>query len=390
MSKALPHKKKNHGKTGHGVSKATEENDPISLSFNGNDILNLQRQIGNQSVVSLLQGPRHIQRQPTDSDSEAEEEPFETSGFGLQGRMTGHGFTPTPNRAARSGDPLPNTIANPLIQRQGGNGVTVNATFTSNAPTITRAPAESIAAGHGRPNVAGWTTPRYNFQVPFANPSRIDFSVTMDYDMELASEYTGDTLSVLQDHEMGHVNIGKDKGKTHLVDDLKSQYEGQSALTRAGIVSARNNAAMLFQNEEGVASEDYDSADYPRMQQAYLGARTPLADLEAKSPAILQASSSLRAFSGAAAGVGQGIMRGLALGVMNSAAALSADDRSQLQYNPEFKALVSQAQQIITDYIEAHHFDFFLMDFNMLAEETMSVLENLRTVLAGFTWQAPS
>ena len=71
------------------------------------------------------------------------------------------------------------------------------------------------------------------------------------------------------------------------------------------------------------------------MHQAYLGARTPLADLEAQSPTILHASTSLRVFNNLITSQGQSIVAVLAQSVINSAQALSTDDRNKLQYNPE-------------------------------------------------------
>ncbi len=353
-----------------------------AASLLGKDILDLQRSAGNQSVTALLSSKSRIQRQSTGSVPDQEEdEPIDTSGLGMQRELQGHGDRGSPE------------TQDGIVQRQGGGSagesVTANSTFTSNPPAITRAPAEEIANSHGRPNVAGWTTPRYDFQVSNARTRRIDFSVTMDYDMELASEYTGATLSVLQDHEMGHVNIGKNKGKAHLVDDLEAQFEGMDALTRDAIITARDNAAMVFYNEEGIASQDYDSADYPRMHQAYLGARTPLADLEAQSPTILHLSTNMRVFNSVALLVGQEVVASLAQNITGSAEALSADDRSKLQYNPEFKALVSQTQQTINDFIAAHQFEFFMIEFNTLSGATLAALEVLRAALAGFTWQAP-
>jgi hypothetical protein len=262
-------------------------------------------------------------------------------------------------------------------------------TFTQNEPAITRKPAADIASGHGQANAAGWTTPRFNIGVPFANPSRIDIAVTLDFDMELASEYTGATLGVLQDHENGHVNIGREKGQAHLVDDLEANLESNAALSRPVIQGAIQSAASTFVAQEQTASQGYDATDYPRMHQAYLGARTPLADLESTSGTIARAASMLRSFNG---GLGAGLQGQTAMFADDAAAAcraLSTNELSILQYNPEFKALVATARRKTDEYIESFQYDFWIFEFSLLSDRTNTALENLAAVLAGFTWAPP-
>jgi hypothetical protein len=348
-----------------------------------NPLIELQQMVGNRAVQRMIEHTHPgVQREAAETGTAGteEEEPFDTSGMGKQGKTPGHGNT---------GGPPPETGQ---IQRQGGGAggsVTANPTYTVNPPTIVRKPAADIAAGHGQADAAGWTTPRFNFGVPFANPSRIDFTVTMDFDMELASEYTGDTLSVLQDHEMGHVNIGRDKGKAHLVDDLESDFEGMAALSPPAITASRDNAISVFQNEEGLASGDYDSTDYPRMHQAYLGARTPLADLEGADGTIRHMAAMLRSFNGTVMAATPGQVEILAQDVIDARSGLSTDALSVLQYNGEFKSLVSTASTRIGEFFESHEYDLWIIEFSTLPDSTRAILENLRGTLESFTWAAP-
>jgi hypothetical protein len=277
------------------------------------------------------------------------------------------------------------------VQRQGGGGGSVAATitYTKNDPNVIRKPAADIASGHGQPDAAGWTTPRYNIGVPFANPSRIDINVTLDFDMELASEYTGATLSVLQDHENGHVNIGREKGQTHLVDDLESSLESNTALSRPTIQSAIGAASSSFVTEEQTASQSYDATDYPRMHQAYLGARTPLADLESASGTIRDAAAKLRSFTGGVSVGTQGQAAIFANDATDACQNLGTNELSILQYNPEFKALVASARAKIDEYIESFHYDLWIVEFSLLTDTTRTALETLAMALGGFTWTAP-
>jgi hypothetical protein len=338
-------------------------------------VLKLQRQVGNRAVQQL------VQRQTPVSGPvpEEEEEPIDTAGLGIAGKTAGHGDQGTDHLT----EP-------PDVQRQGGGGsVAANITYTKNDPNVIRKPAADIASGHGQPDAAGWTTPRYNIGVPFANPSRIDINVTLDFDMELASEYTGATLSVLQDHENGHVNIGREKGQTHLVDDLESSLESNTALSRPTIQSAIGAASSSFVTEEQTASQSYDATDYPRMHQAYLGARTPLADLESASGTIRDAAAKLRSFTGGVSVGTQGQAAIFANDATDACQNLGTNELSILQYNPEFKALVASARAKIDEYIESFHYDLWIVEFSLLTDTTRTALETLAMALGGFTWTAP-
>jgi len=250
-------------------------------------------------------------------------------------------------------------------------------------------PAADIASNHSRPGVAGWTTPQYDIQVPSASSSQIDINVTMDFDMELAEEYTGDTLRVLRDHEFGHVNIGNQKAQQYLVNNLESNLEAQPALTRTNIQAAINTAANNFVAQEGSGSQAYDAMDYPRMQQAYLGARLPLADLEARSGKIAGMASALRGFNAQGAAASEAQMNDLAQAVLDAGDELSVDEVSQLQYNAGFAALVASCRAKIDEILERFHWDFWIIEFSTLNQDVMRKLEELRSSLNGYTWRSP-
>ncbi|HUF39215.1 MAG TPA: hypothetical protein VMN57_11890 [Anaerolineales bacterium] len=344
-------------------------------------VMKLQHQVGNRAVQRLVrEAGANTQRQSAPV-AEEEEEPINTAGLGVRGTTPGHGDLGNEDR------PPP-----PDVQRQGGGGgggVSANLTYTKNNPTIIRKPAADIASGHGQADAAGWTTPKYNIAVPFANPTRIDINVSLDFDMELASEYTGATLSVLQDHENGHVNIGREKGQTHLVDDLESSLESNAALSRPIIQAAVQSASNTFVSEEQTESQRYDAVDYPRMHQAYLGARTPLADLESASGSIRNAAAKLRSFIGGVTVGTQGQAAIFANDATDACQALSTNDLSVLQYNPEFKSLVASARTKIDEYIESFQYDFWIIEFSLLTDTTRSALGTLAMALNAFTWSTP-
>lgn len=339
----------------------------------------LQQQVGNRVVNRMLADPT-LMRQ-VDEPAEAEQadiQPINTSGLGREEQLPGHG-----NTGGGQAGSLPE------IQRNGGGSVTANISLTSNPPLEMSLPAADIASNHSRPGVAGWTTPQYDIQVPSASSSQIDINVTMDFDMELAEEYTGDTLRVLRDHEFGHVNIGNQKAQQYLVNNLESNLEAQPALTRTNIQAAINTAANNFVAQEGSGSQAYDAMDYPRMQQAYLGARLPLADLEARSGKIAGMASALRGFNAQGAAASEAQMNDLAQAVLDAGDELSVDEVSQLQYNAGFAALVASCRAKIDEILERFHWDFWIIEFSTLNQDVMRKLEELRSSLNGYTWRSP-
>jgi hypothetical protein len=247
-------------------------------------LLALQQRVGNQAVNAIL-GQR-IQRQAPVPETEEEEIDFSSLSKGR--RLPGHGNL--------CGLKMQNTQV-PAIQKRGPFGVDANISLTVNPPTYERKPAAEIAAAHGRPGVAGWTTPAYQSASPIGNGRNISIDFTLDFIIELGDEYTGVAGQVLQDHEQGHVNIGRRKAQQHFVDNLRANLESQRVLNRANVGAALTAAETNFVNEEQAGSQAYDNADYPRMTQAYHGARTPLADLEGESGNIAHMAARLRNFN---------------------------------------------------------------------------------------------
>jgi hypothetical protein len=321
---------------------------------------------------------QQIQRQVPETETEDDEVDFSGLGFGK--RLRGHG---------NLGSGMRNPGAVPAIQKRGPFGVEANISLTVNEPTIIRRPAAEIETAHGRPGVAGWTTPIYRTTNPTGNGSNFNMAVTLDFDMELASEYSGASEQVLRDHEQGHINIGRQKAQEHFVDNLKTRLESNISLNRANVQAALAAAENGFLTAEENDSLAYDTADYPRMRQAYIGARTPLANLEASSPNISQMASALRNFNNTILSGTQGQAEITATSVISARAGLSQDELNQLQYNPQFKQLVEMAQERINAFMEQHHYDFWIFDFSMLHAATRQILNDLRSTLDQFTWVAP-
>lgn len=342
-------------------------------------ILDWQRQVGNRVVDRLLH-PNFVMRQDGESAAEeALETSFDTRALGKEERLVGHGNP--------GGVPLKEMS---LVQLQDEEReVTAHISLATHAPVERFRPAAEIAAAHGRPGVAGWTTPHYDIQVSSARPYEITINVIMDYDIELASEYTGESLHVLRDHENGHVSIGNQVAQQHLVDGLRDDLEFESRLTPARIQNAIQTAANRFERTERQESGDYDAIDYPRMQQAYLGARTPLADLEATYTPIADLAAAVRVFNTWAPNASEERIGTLAQNVLTARDALSEDELSILQYSTEFKHLLETCRTSINQIIERFHWDLWIIEFSTLDREVRSKLDELRVVLDDFTWSPP-
>jgi hypothetical protein len=343
-------------------------------------VSSLQNLVGNRAVNRLIESRAALRQVEEPSAEETTgEESFDTSDLGREERLPGHGNT---------GGAHPSGV--PQVQRvDGGGAVTANMNLTTNAPVERSRPAADIAAAHGRPGVAGWTTPAYDIRVPRASPTRVDINVTMDYDMELATEFTGDTLRVLRDHEVGHVNIGNQTAQEHLITNLETRLESQDRLTPANIQGAINTAGTNFERTEGQESQTYDTVDYPRMQQAYLGARLPLADLEAASGNIATLATAVRSFNTSALAASETRVGDLAQAVLDARDALSEDELSRLQYNAEFKTLLTTCGSRIDEIIEQYHWDLWIIEFSTLDQQVRNKLDELRAVLGDFNWVTP-
>lgn len=356
-----------------GAESATphEETSPV--------ILDWQRQVGNRAVNRLLQIGFVMRQDEESATEETSEISFDTRALGKEERLVGHGNL--------GGVPLKEIS---LVQLQDEEReVTAHISLTTHTPVERFRPAAEIAAAHGRPDVAGWTTPHYDIQVPSARPYEVNIHVVMDYDIELASEYTGESLRVLRDHESGHVNIGNQVAQQHLVDGLRDALEFEPRLTPSRIQNAIQTAANRFSQTERQESNDYDAIDYPRMQQAYLGARTPLPDLEAAYTHIADLAAAFRVFNAWAPNAAEDRIGVLAQDVLTARDALSEDELSILQYNVEFRHLIETCRTSIDQIIERFHWDLWIVEFSTLDREVRNKLDELRVVLDDFTWRSP-
>lgn len=328
-------------------------------------LLHSQQQVGNRATG------RFVQRQ-----TEEEEGPMDAGQLGvIEQELEGHPQRPLVQRA-NGGTPAP--TPSPVA----------NITLNVNPPAIVRLPAATIATNHGTPGVAGWTTPQFTLNPTNITSTQIDITVTLDFRMELATEYTGPTLDVLRDHEQGHVLIGRQAAQTHFVEWMGQRLETLPRFSvtppiRGQIQGIFRTASQGFRAEEVAEAQGYDSVDYPRMREAYLGARTPLADLEAGSPAIgdlVQAIADFRQqVLTASESADEAAIGSAADQVMLARMMLSEVDMTRLQYNPEFKALISDLWRVLDQ----------AADLISVDGPAWNSVSDLRTELPGFEWAPP-
>ncbi len=366
---------------------------PTAQSMRRRAVLQLQQLHGNHYVQRVLA------RGVSNGSIQRQDEPEVQRSLGLDEELEGH----------PSGDIRPD------IQRDGEGeteegeaeeaGTTANITLSANEPTITRPRQAAIEARHG-PNIAGWTTPRDRIRVPNKTPTTITITITLTFRIELAREYTGDRLSVLQDHENHHPTIARNVAQEYLVDNLRTALEAlpnfdDEAPIQAAIESAHND----FVTNEGTEARAFDTNDYSRMEEAYYGVRTPLADLASATAAVQTMVTAIDSFNSSAAAepeaeaaepsaetaetegetpeeVGESPEQAnstriiaLAQPVIDARAGLAQVDVDRLQYNPEFKGKVSTASGHVTT-----------LSGTPLNEAAQNKLQELQTSLNGFTW----
>jgi hypothetical protein len=249
-----------------------------------------------------------------------------------------------------------------------------------NEPTIIRKPAAEIVAEHGKKGIAGWTTPWYNLSFPVVTENEVQVKTVMDFKMELDSTYRGGFLSVLQDHEQGHVRIGQEKAKATFGDQLGSALQALPDFRRAKpILDARDAAASAFGSQEGGASRAYDDTDYPRMVNAYYGAKTPLANLIAGSAGIRRLTNaiwSLIVLSGKKR-LTSTTVAARAEAVAKARDVLPDDDLERLQYNLGFKGFAARCGSVVSDLQQRSDID----------EGAKGHLFEVASVLGDFKWK---
>jgi len=305
-----------------------------------------------QGMLIDLTSNGQIQRQPD------HEEDLSTQGLGLDEELKGH--------------PLSGKI--PDIQRDGDGeggrgGTTANIALSTNPPNVSRPRQATIEANHGGTNIAGWTTPRDNISVSRRTASAIDVAITLSFNMELAREYTGGRLAVLRAHEDHHLTIGSNVAQQYMVDNLRTTLQAMSDFRDAGAIqSAFQSAHEEFVDNEGTDSRSFDTNDYPRMEAAYYGVRTPLADLAAAAPVVQTMVAAIDTFSGAATAEPESSEEA-------DKSPEETNSTQRLQYNAEFKGNVTTASGHVST-----------LSGGSLNDAAQGKLQELQSTLGSFTW----
>ena len=334
-------------------------------------VLRLQEQQGNTAVLRRLQLSR-IQL------LDEEEVRLPTDGLSVEQELEGHGDLSYQEGVQRE------TGVATAPPTAGSSTPTANITFNNVTPTIRRDPEADIARRHGRENVAGWCTPHYRVEVPNLTTNTIDITVSLTFLIELATEYSGARLGVLRDHEYGHVTVGTRLAEKHLVDDLQTNLQALPNFTARDPIQTQITAAIdRFVAAEARLSREYDTADYPRMREAYQGADTPLVDLAEASAPIKHMINRLKGFNQYVPNIklhpGDPKEFGLkshCYEIVLAYASLSETDVMRLQYNPEFKQLVTITQEAVNKVKKDWH----------VTSNSDPNLSSLERTLARFNW----
>ena len=314
-------------------------------------LLALQRLAGNQAVDLALQ--RQTAASPLGLDPAELEIEGNTPGAGVLG-----------------------------VQRQAGSPPVkqVSTAVVFAEPEIIRKPSSEIVAEHGRKGVAGWTTPFYAIKFPVVTENEIQVQTVISFKMELDNTYRGGFLSVLQDHEQGHVRIGQEKAKATFGDQLGNALQALPDYKQTKpIAEARNAAASAFAKQEGAASKAYDDTDYPRMAEAYYGARTPLSKLIAESSGVRRLTNamwSLMVLSGKKT-LTSGTVDARADAVSKARYDLPDDDMERLQYNLGFKGYAGRCSSVVSELRQRADLD----------DKAQGQLRYLADVLGDFKWK---
>jgi len=331
-------------------------------------LLQMQRQQGNRFVQRRL---ADLQR--TDGEEEAAAAPkvIDASGVSINEKLPGYGLTP-------------------LIQRAPAKEkVKAHVGLTSNSPGMVAMPAAAIGASHGRPDAVGWTTPQFDVKVTYLDEQNVHVKVTLDFMVELPIDYDTDAAEVVIDHELGHVRIGERKAQKHLVDEVKAEFEKLDKVENATQVQTVLAAgAQKFKDSEKEASNSYDNTDYARMVEAYQGVRKTLSELASKSAAIAQVAGALRSINSRLLmnlrNHDFGTIEALADAAITARGSLSAQELARLQYNKEFKALVSSCKEKIG---ATRRFDLFIgVDPENIPDDLKVKMTALEAALGGFSF----
>lgn len=333
--------------------KASPKKSPVEREGPGPQarLLALQRQAGNQAVDLALQ-----------RQTAASAIGFDPAELEIKGKTPGAGAIG--------------------VQRQAGPQPVkqVSTAVVYEEPEIIRKPSSEIVAEHGRKGIAGWTTPFYEIKFPVVSENEIQVQTVITFKMELDNTYRGGFLSVLQDHEQGHVRIGQEKAKATFGDQLGNALQALPDYKQTKpIVEARNAASDAYVKQEGAASKAYDDTDYPRMVNAYYGASAPLSKLIAESAGVRRLTNamwSLMVLSGKKR-LTSGTVAARADAVANARYELPDDDMERLQYNLGFKGYVGRCSSVVSELRQRADLD----------NDAQGQLRYLADALGDFIWK---
>ncbi len=371
-------RKRPKNRSSAGTPDFTQSADPISHLPDATNaqvaraaaLLQLQRQLGNAVVQ------RQITRQMAGDLSRQEDEEGaavrlpDPKSLGVKLVLEGHPYGLAIQREDEAAEVAEETP-------------TADITLKLKDPKINRIPEKKVQEKHGKENIAGYTKPAIEISVQKLKRHEIRLTVTITFEMDLAKEYKGGRLQVLRDHENAHILIAEKVANEFVVGPLKDGLQAMPEFTEANkaqIQALFNEKLPDFEKEEGDASELFDDLDYPRMDEAYHGVATPLADLSSGSPEVKRMVSTMDAFNErakAAAGDAESL-GGLIQPLIEAQDTLGETNLARLQYNDEFKEKVAKAQKIVAALNKKS---------DDLPEEVKASLEELAPILDKFTWQ---
>lgn len=322
-------------------------------------VLQLQRQLGNNFV----------QRQVAEEKNQNRK--LSTKGMGLTMWLEGHPYTLL---VQREDEP---------VEEEAPPKPSVDISIKLNKPTIKYMPEKKVQEKHGREDIAGYTKPGINIGVPKFKTQEIKVVVTLDFYMDLASEYKGGRKQVLRDHEDAHILIAEKVAQEWVVDPLKEDLAEFDEFNEGNAPQVQGKFGPRledFKREEGIESEAFDDLDYPRMDEAYYGVATSLADLASGSAEVKAMDQAMDAFNnGAKAAAGDAEALGnLTQAVSDGQEALGETNLARLQYNKEFKKKVTKAQGIVATLNKKP---------DKLAEGVKEKLDEISSALEKFTWE---
>jgi hypothetical protein len=269
------------------------------------------------------------------------------------------------------------------VEEEGPPKPSVDVSIKLNKPTIKTMPEKKVQEKHKEDDIAGYTTPGINVGVPVFKPQKIKVVVTLSFEMDLASEYKGGRKQVLRDHEDAHILIAEKVAREWVVEPLKedlAEFDEFNQGNADEVVGKFGPRLLDFKREEGIESRAYDDLDYPRMDEAYFGVATSLADLVSGSEEVKAMDQAMDGFNGgakAAAGDAEALGE-LTKAVLDAQEALGDTNLARLQYNKEFKKKVAKAQGIVAKLNKKP---------KALAEGVKEKLDEISPALEKFTWQ---